>query len=107
MDGQLICVEAVSGRVVWVRQLDNFEDMEDKKRRISYAGPILASNRLVTVSSDGRLSAFSPQTGELIEEQQLIRTGRFGADAGFFIEPVAYDGRLILLADNGTLFSIR
>ena len=107
VDGQLICVEAVSGRVVWVRQLDNFEDMEDKKRRISYAGPILASNRLVTVSSDGRLSAFSPQTGELIEEQQLIRIGRFGADAGFFIEPVAYDGRLILLADNGTLFSIR
>merc|ERR1711916_191607 len=72
VDGQLICVEAISGRVVWVRQLDNFEDMEDKKRRISYAGPILASNRLVTVSSDGRLSAFSPQTGELIEEQQLI-----------------------------------
>ncbi|MAP96293.1 MAG: hypothetical protein CMK07_15210 [Ponticaulis sp.] len=107
VDGQLICVEAVSGKVVWVQQLQNFENMEKKKNRISYAGPILASNKLVTVSSDGRLSAYSPQTGELLQEEQLVRTGRFGADAGFFIEPIAYDGRLILLADNGTLFSVR
>jgi len=107
VDGQLICVEALSGRVVWVQQLQAFEKEEKKKNRISYAGPLLASNRLVTVSSDGRLSAFSPQTGELLEEKNLIRTGRFGADAGFFIEPIAYDGRIILLADNGTLFSIR
>lgn len=107
VDGQLICVEAVTGRVVWTRQLPNFENMEKRKNRISYAGPILASNRLVTVSSDGRLSAFSPQNGELIKEVDLVRVGRFGADAGFFLEPIAYDGRIILLADNGTLFSIR
>lgn len=107
VDGQLICVEAVTGRVVWTRQLPNFKNMEKRKNRISYAGPLLASNRLVTVSSDGRLSAFSPQNGELIEEVDLVRVGRFGADAGFFLEPIAYDGRIILLADNGTLFSIR
>ena len=107
VDGQLICVEAVTGRIVWVTQLPNFKNMEKRKNRISYAGPILASNRLVTVSSDGRLSAYSPQNGELVEEVDLVRVGRFGADAGFFLEPIAYDGRIILLADNGTLFSIR
>lgn len=107
VDGQLICVEALTGRIVWVEQLRNFEDMEDREDRISYAGPVLASNRLITVSSDGRLSAYSPQTGELIEERRLIRTGRFGADAGFFLEPIVYNGRIILFADDGTLFSIR
>lgn len=107
VNGQLICVEAITGRVVWTEQLPNFEDMEDREDRISYAGPLLASNRLVTVSSDGRISAYSPQTGELIEEQQLIRVGRFGADAGFFLEPIAYNDRILVLADDGTLFSIR
>ena len=107
VNGQLICVEAITGRVVWTEQLPNFEDMEDREDRISYAGPLLASNRLVTVSSDGRISAYSPQTGELIQEQQLIRVGRFGADAGFFLEPIAYNDRILVLADDGTLFSIR
>jgi len=107
VDGQLICVEAVTGRVVWVQQLQNYENMEKRKNRISYAGPLLASGRLVTVSSDGRLSAYSPQTGDMIEEQQLVKTGRFGSDAGFFLEPIAYGDRILLLADNGTLFSVR
>lgn len=107
VDAQLICVEAASGRVVWVQQLEMFRKPEKNKGRISYSGPILASGKLVVVSSDGRLISFSPQTGEVLEEKQLVRIGRFGADAGFFLEPIAYDGRLILLADNGTLFSIR
>lgn len=107
VDGQLVCVESVTGRVVWVEQLPNYENMEKRKNRISYAGPLLASGRLITVSSDGRLSAYAPQTGALVEEQQLVKTGRFGADAGFFLEPIAYDGRILVLADNGTLFSIR
>ena len=107
VDAQLICVEAASGRVVWVQQLEMFRKPEKNKGRISYSGPILASGKLVVVSSDGRLISFSPQTGEVLEEKQLVRIGRVGADAGFFLEPIAYDGRLILLADNGTLFSIR
>lgn len=107
IDAQLICVEAVSGRVVWTKQLEQFRKEKKKKGRISYSGPIMASNRLITLSSDGRLSAYSPQTGEILEEKQLVKIGRFGADAGFFLEPIAYEGRIIALADNGRLFSIR
>lgn len=107
VDSQLVCVEAVSGRVVWVQQLQAFEKEKKRKGRISYSGPLVASNRLVVLSSDGRLLAYSPQTGELLEEKQLVKTGRFSSDAGFFLEPIAYNGRLILLADNGTLFSVR
>lgn len=107
VDAQLICVEAVSGRILWVQQLPQWEKTKKKKGRISYSGPIMASNRLITLSSDGRMSAFSPQTGELLEEKQLVKTGRFGAKAGFFLEPIAYEGRIIALADNGKLFSIR
>lgn len=107
VDAQLVCVEAVSGRLVWVKQLEQFEKVKKKTGRISYSGPILASGRIITLSSDGRLSAYSPQTGELIEEKQLVKTGRFGADAGFFLEPIAYEGRIVALADTGKLFSIR
>ena len=107
VDGQLVCVEAATGRVVWVQQLQQFEKVKKRKGRISYSGPLIASNRLVVLSSDGRLLAYSPQNGELSEEKQLVKTGRFSSGAGFFLEPIAYDGRLILLADNGTLFSVR
>ena len=107
VDAQLICVEAVSGRVVWATELDQYQKPKKKKGRISYSGPIIASNRVITLSSDGRLSAYSPQTGELLEEKQLVKTGRFGANAGFFLEPIVFEGRIIALADNGKLFSIR
>ncbi len=107
VDAQLICIDAASGRVIWVQQLTQFEKEKDRKGRISYSGPLLASNRLVTLSSDGRISAYSPQTGELLEEKKLVNTGRFGANAGFFLEPIAYEGRIYALADNGKLFSIR
>ncbi len=107
VDANLICVEAVTGRIVWVTQLEQFEKVKKKKGRISYSGPILASGKLVTLSSDGRIITFSPQTGKKLGEKSLVKTGRFGADAGFFIEPIAYDGHIIALADNGKLFSIR
>lgn len=104
---ELICVEAVSGRVVWATKLEQFQNEKKSKNKISYSGPILASGKLITLSSDGRILAFSPQTGEKLDEKTLVRTGRFGADAGFFIEPIAYDGRILALADSGKLFSIR
>ena len=107
VDANLICVEAVTGKIVWVTQLEQYKSKKKKKKRISYSGPILASGKLVTLSSDGRLITFSPQTGKMLEEKSLVRTGRFGADAGFFIEPIAYDGRILALADSGKLFSIR
>lgn len=107
VDADLICVEAATGRVVWVQRLQQYAKEEKKKGRISYSGPLVASNRLVVLSSDGRIIAFSPQTGDVIEEKSLVKTGRFGADAGFFLEPIAYDGKILALADNGTLFAIR
>lgn len=106
VDAEVACVEATTGRVVWVQKLDGFGNMEEKKNRISYSGPVIASNRLVLASSDGRVLALSPQTGEVLEERELVITGRFSRGSGFFIEPIVYQGRIYLLSDGGTIFAI-
>lgn len=98
-DGQVACLEKLDGRVVWVRNLPEFENERRRRGRLVWTGPLVASNRLIVTSSDGRVLALSPQTGETLAE---LRIGD-----PIYVEPIAVNGRILVLTDSGRLVAIR
>jgi len=106
-DGELTVINRESGQIYWThdlnegraRQEGGFLGMWDRTVRPEWSGPLLASNRLVLVNSDGELVAFDPKTGAQTASLKL------GGPA--YIAPAAYNGALYVLTDNGDLVSIR
>lgn len=99
VEGQIACLDINTGAVIWATQLDQFKKVKKKKGRISYAGPIVVSNRIVVASSAGDLIAISPQTGQEV--------ARIDLKDKIFIEPIVAGNRLIILTDEGRLIAIR
>ncbi len=99
VEAELACINASTGQVVWVQQLEKYRKAEKKKGRITYAGPLIASGKLVVASSAGDLIAFDPQTGE---ESDRLKLG----DA-VYIEPIAVQDKLVVLTDNARLIAIQ
>ena len=105
--GELTLINRDTGAVYWTRDLNEgrvrqeggFLGFFDKTIRPEWSGPILASNRLVLVNSDGEAVAFDPKTGA---QTASIRLG-----APAYIAPAAYNGALYVLTDKGELVSIR
>ena len=105
--GELTLINRDTGAVYWTRDLNEgrvrqeggFLGFFDKTVRPEWSGPILASNRLVLVNSDGEAVAFDPKTGA---QTASIRLG-----APAYIAPAAYNGALYVLTDKGELVSIR
>jgi len=94
--GQVICVSRESGQVYWIHDLNA---TAKKKQRAYWSTPILASNRLITVSSKGEAVALNPKTGA------VDRTLRLGADA--MIGPIAVNGTLYVVSESAQLIAIR
>jgi outer membrane protein assembly factor BamB len=109
--GQLVCVARDSGQVYWVQDLNapppvNTLTQRGRRRRqpkapkkAYWSGPILASNRLIMVSSNGDLQARDPKTGD------LQRTIRLGAPA--MQPPIAAGDMLYVVTDKAELIAIR
>ncbi|MGB8366079.1 MAG: PQQ-binding-like beta-propeller repeat protein [Rhizomicrobium sp.] len=98
-DGQLLCLERKDGKVKWIHQLQRWQDMENKENPIVWSGPVLVSNRLILVSSDGYAISISPYTGKLL--------GRMTIPDGTYIAPVVANGTLYLLTNDAELIALR
>jgi len=106
-DGELTVINRDTGQIYWtrdlnegrVRQQGGFLGFWDRTVRPEWSGPLLASNRLVLVNSDGELVAFDPKTG--------AQTASLNLGGPAYIAPAAYNGALYVLTDNGDLVSIR
>ncbi len=96
---ELLCFEAKSGSVRWVTPLPRWEDEEGKKGRITWTGPVLASDRLIVASSVGKAVSVSPYTGALLSEEEL--------PAGINIPPLVAAGTLIFATEDGDLVAYR
>ncbi|CAN5416145.1 PQQ-like beta-propeller repeat protein [soil metagenome] len=105
--GELTLVNRDTGAVYWTRDLNDGRVRQegglfgffDHTVRPEWSGPILASNRLVLVNSDGDAVAFDPKTG--------LQTASIKLGAAAYIAPAAYNGALYVLPDKGVLVSIR
>ena len=106
-NGELTVINRESGQVYWTRDLNEgrarkeggFLGFFDRVVTPEWSGPLLASNRLLLVNSDGELVALDPKTGA------QTATLRLGGPA--YIAPAAYNGALYVLTDRGQLVSIR
>ncbi|MEY4256485.1 MAG: hypothetical protein RLZZ141_1712 [Pseudomonadota bacterium] len=94
--GEVICVSRETGQVYWI--VDMNKDRK-KKQRAAWSGPVLASNRLIVVSSTGELVALNPKTGT------VEKTVKLGTPA--LLSPIAVNDTLYLVGDKGVLLAIR
>ena len=94
-----LCLTRKEGKVRWVHQLPQFEDEKNQQRPITWTGPLLVSDRLITTSSDGYLEALSPYTGQLL--------GRIELDGGTSVAPVVADGVVYIYTDEAELGGLR
>ncbi|WP_084418515.1 outer membrane protein assembly factor BamB family protein [Henriciella litoralis] len=98
-DGKVAAIAAESGKVYWVKQLRQYAKKKKKKGRIAYAGPIVASDQVLVVSSRGELIALSPQTGE--------QTGSIDLKDPVYLEPISVGDKVFVLTDDARLIAIR
>ena len=96
---ELVCLTRADGRVRWMTQLDNWEDMEDKEDPLHWAGPILAGDRLIAVASNGQVWSVSPYTGTVL--------GHIELPAGSFLPPVVAGNSLYLMTNDADLMALR
>ena len=100
-DGALLCLQRKDGRVKWIHQLQRWEDMKNKEDAIVWSGPVLISNRLILLSSNGYAISISPYTGELLGRVQI-------ADGnGTYLAPIVANGTLYLLTNSAELIALR
>jgi outer membrane protein assembly factor BamB len=94
--GEVLCVSRDSGQIYWMR---NLNDGLKKKQKGYWSSPILASNRLILVSTNDEAVALDPKTGA------TQRTLRLGAPA--LIGPIAAGGMIYVVTETGQLIAIR
>mgnify|MGYP001809735112 CR=1 FL=1 len=94
-NNEAVALNAKTGKVLWVNQLRTWEDEDDHTGRVIWAGPILASDRLILASSIGALLALSPYTGAVLGSEE--------ASNGVGIQPVVAQGFVYFLTDDGDL----
>jgi outer membrane protein assembly factor BamB len=96
--GKVAAFSKIDGKLAWVRELPEFRKPNEKKERIVWTGPLLASGRLIIASSEGDVIALSPQNGETVAE---LKVGQ-----PVYIEPIAAAGKIFVLGDKGSLIAI-
>lgn len=98
-DASLVCLRRDDGRVRWVRDLPRYADEADKKDPVRWAGPVLAGDRLIVVSSDGQAFSVSPYTGAPL--------GFTDFPDGVFVFPVVANKTLYVVTDKADLIALR
>jgi outer membrane protein assembly factor BamB len=94
--GKVICASRDSGQIYWIRDLN---EGAKKKKRAYWSSPLLASGRLITLSSKGDAVALDAKTGAVVRQIHL------GADA--LIGPIAVNGMIYVVTDTAQLVAIR
>jgi outer membrane protein assembly factor BamB len=98
-DNELVCLTRNSGKIRWVRQLPSYQNEKKKKDPITWAGPVLGSDRLIVLSSAGDAISISPYTGEPLGREEM--------SAGGYTTPVIADNALYVLTDDAKLSAYR
>lgn len=99
-DGQLLCLTRKEGRVRWMTQLPKVAEVNDPDSDpVTWSGPVLASDRLLLVSSGGKILSVSPYTGKMLGETEL--------PAGASIAPIVVNNTVYVLTDDADLVALK
>jgi len=99
LEAEMVCLWRRDGRVRWVTQLPRYKNKKSNTDQINWSGPVLASDRLVAVSSKGDALSVSPYTGKIL--------GQIRLPDGALISPVVAGGTIYVLTDNAELIALR
>ncbi|HVM99661.1 MAG TPA: PQQ-binding-like beta-propeller repeat protein [Caulobacteraceae bacterium] len=102
-DGNVICAARDSGQLYWVTDLNAPGPVKKGKKpgrgRDVWSSPILADNRLITVSDHGEAVALDAKSGQVVKRLKL------GDDA--LISPIAAGGMIYVVSQTADLIAIR
>jgi outer membrane protein assembly factor BamB len=98
VEAEVIALSRNDGRVRWVRKLARHTD-EERTELVNWTGPVLAGDRLITVSSQGVALAISPYTGEV--------NGQIELTDPVSQAPIVADQMLYFLTDEAELLAFR
>jgi outer membrane protein assembly factor BamB len=73
--------------------------VKKKKNNAVWSGPLLASDKLIVVSSNGEARALNPKTGAMLRSLKL--------GSGAVLSPIAANGTVYVLSQAAELVAIR
>ncbi|MBD3679224.1 MAG: PQQ-binding-like beta-propeller repeat protein [Rhodobacteraceae bacterium] len=99
--GDLLRVDAGTGRLIWTVDLPYFENRRVKRQKDIYThfGPMLAGGRVLVASDDGELRAYNPVDGALLSETKM--------PDGAATNMAVVGGTLYLVSQDGKLLAFR
>ncbi len=98
-ENELVALGRDDGRIYWVTPLPAFEDEVELEDPILWAGPILASDRLILAGSNDEALAVSPYTGEVL--------GPAAAPGSASVPPIVANATVFMLGNNAELVALR
>ena len=98
-DGQAVAMSKLDGQVLWMTQLETFKNEKKRKKRIAWAGPLLAGERLVMFSSRGAGVEMNPYTGAITREFKVGDT--------VYVPPIIANETLYVLTDDAKIVALR
>jgi outer membrane protein assembly factor BamB len=96
---KLLCIARSSGKVRWLAELPRWRNERKEEKPIHWVGPVIAGDRLILASSDGRLANMSPADGKLLSVVDL--------NTPIFLQPAVANNTLYILDDKGHLTAWR
>ena len=96
---EVVALSRRDGRIRWITLLPAYEDMEDREDPIVWSGPVLVSDRLLLVSSNGQAVSVSPYTGAI--------KGRIDIPDGTFIAPIVADDMVFIITQDAELIALK
>ncbi|MBI5163362.1 MAG: PQQ-binding-like beta-propeller repeat protein [Magnetospirillum sp.] len=98
-ENEATALEAKTGKILWVTELQTWHKPKKREGRVTWVGPVLASDRLIFGNSDGVLLALSPYDGSVLGTEDL--------SDGVSIQPSIAGGTIYFLTDDADLVAYR
>ncbi len=99
-ENKVAALDRDTGRARWIRQLEQWEDPEEKLGPVMWTAPVVVGTRLVLANNQGALRSLSPFTGEVVGEILLKKQP-------ILVDPVVAEGMLFVVTRQGTLVAYR
>lgn len=98
-EGEVVCMSKSDGTVIWLSQLQTFKNKKKRKNRIAWAGPVMTSNRLVLMGSNGMGVEINPLNG------QITYSFKLGGDV--YISPIVANNTVYYITDKAKLTALK
>ena len=98
-DQTLAAINVEDGRPRWVQDLPRWDNPAKQRDPIFWSGPLLASGKLVLAGTSQLAVSVDPVGGSILGTQSV--------SGSVSIAPLAADGTLLILSDDGTLQAFR